>query len=157
MPGSHESERNPAETSPTVAAHFASKLGFSENTQSLDRMLSMPSVAFDVLSQSQRRYIIQYLLDNEPPVLIDDLARFVAACERQTSPAAITVGERNEIAARLIHVHLPKLVDFELIEWIPERGEILLYSGDQSSTEQYGKKERAESGSPVRKSDQSNT
>jgi hypothetical protein len=116
----------------------------------------MPSVAFDVLSQSQRRYVIRYLLDNEPPITLDDLAAYVAACERQTSPAAITDGERKEIAARLIHIHLPKLVDFKLIEWVPERGEILLYSGDKPSIEQHGKVEREERTSTSRKPDKVN-
>jgi hypothetical protein len=107
-------------------------------------MLSMPSVAFEILAESYRRHLITYLLTNETPVAIHDLATYVAARERRTSRAAVTPGERDEVAARLIHVHLPKLVDFGIIEWIPERGEILLYSGVQAGIEHHGGEERAE-------------
>jgi len=104
----------------------AGKLGLDGDVDSLERMLSMPSVAFEILSQSYRRHVVRYLLDNDSPVRLNELARYVAARERQTSPAAVTAGERDEVAVRLVHVHIPKMVDFDLIEWVPERGEILL-------------------------------
>jgi len=120
---------------PHTIEHFASKLGFSDNTHYLEQMLSMPSVAFEVFSQSQRRHVIQYLIDNGTPVSIQELSEYVAARDRQTSSAAITAGERDEVCARLIHVHLPKLVAFELIEWIPERGEVLLHDEFSGETD----------------------
>jgi len=132
---SSENTRN-NHTITEVATHVASQLGFAEDQQALDAMLSMPSVAFDIFSQSHRRYIIRYLLDNGTPATVDELSTYIAARERNTSPAAITAGERKEVSARLIHIHLPKLVAFELVEWVPERGEIFLYSDDQPITQQ---------------------
>lgn len=134
-----------AESSEEAAAHLSAKLGFTERTDALEELLEVPSLAFDVLSSSYRRHVIQYLLDTQFPVGLDDLAEFVAARARDTSPAAITAGEKNEVATRLIHVHLPKLQDFELIDWRPERGEILLYSADLPSREQHGRREQLDS------------
>lgn len=119
-----------------TATVIASKLGLEGDAESLEEMLSMPSVAFEILSQSYRRHTVQYLLDNESPVEISELARYVAARERQTSPAAVTAGERDEVAVRLVHVHVPKMVDFDLIEWIPERDEILLATGEAEGIEE---------------------
>lgn len=132
--GSDHNSPKSGKRDPNTIEEFASKLGFSDGTHYLEQMLSMPSVAFEVLSQSQRRHVIQYLIDNETPVSIQKLSQYVAARDRQTSSAAITAGERDEVCARLIHVHLPKLVAFELIEWIPERGEVLLYNESSTDT-----------------------
>jgi len=122
----HADHYSPSDAALGSAEHLAAKLGFRDDSESLTRMLSMPSLAFDALAESHRRYIIRYLLDTEPPVTIHDLATYVASVERQTSPAAITAGERNEVAARLTHIHLPKLVAFDLVQWLPERDEIAL-------------------------------
>lgn len=133
MTAREDSERDETRTATDDGrARLLSNLGFEGNENSLSDMLDMPSVAFDVLSESHRRAVIRYLLENDAPVSIRDLATYVAAHQRRTSEAAITAGERDEVVTRLIHVHLPKLVAFELIEWIPERGEISLYAGDQS-------------------------
>jgi hypothetical protein len=118
-------------------ARLAASLGFGDDTAALERMLSMPSVAFDALSESHRRSIVRYLLDTDPPATLDDLATHVAARERRTSPAAVTAGERDEVAARLIHIHLPKLVAFGLIEWVPERGEVRLRTDDDHDEDRH--------------------
>lgn len=136
------------------AEHLATKLGFRDDLESLCRMLSMPSLAFDALAESHRRHIIRYLLDNDPPASIQDIATYVASVERQTSPAAITVGECNEVAARLTHIHLPKLVAFDLIHWVPERDEIALHASDIPDTDIDDRRDTPEPESTVREPDE---
>jgi hypothetical protein len=75
---------------------------------------------FDVLDDPLRRRVLYELDPADGPVALADLAERVADVEggsaaRPPSADGTTVADR--VAVRLHHVHLPKLDEYELVEY----------------------------------------
>ena len=73
---------------------------------------------YDVLSDERRRAVLAALAETTPPVHTHTLARQV--CERERDPP-----EEDRVRVSLHHVHLPRLADSDLLEYDPERNEVV--------------------------------
>jgi hypothetical protein len=87
---------------------------------SIDRILL-------ALADSRCRYLLYYL-DREDDAYIEDVARFIAACERSCEPAEAPVGHTERIVRDLYHVHLPKLAENGIVDYDPRSGAMCFQS-----------------------------
>lgn len=79
----------------------------------LQRAELSADVAFDLLSDRDRRTIVSHLLDQNASVSLDDLVDAVAAAiESVDEPPS-----RDRIRVALVHNHLPRLDDAGIIEY----------------------------------------
>ena len=96
----------------------------------LDELLDVPSVLYEVFASQKRRAVIEYLVEHEDPASVEEVTTYVAAVKHETLPAAVTPGLRDEVRTRLVHIHFPKLAGFELITWDRGQGEISLQTNN---------------------------
>lgn len=75
----------------------------------LDRILKL-------LADRQRRYSLYYLED-EKTCTLENLARHVAAVELDVSEGDVPSERVDEVEARILHAHLPMMVDADVVEW----------------------------------------
>lgn len=81
---------------------------------------------YDVLADRRRRYVVESLGECQTPMALTDLADEVAKRERAAPLAEISAEERERVSISLHHVHLPKLVDCDVVEYAQERREVAL-------------------------------
>lgn len=68
------------------------------------------------LSEPRCRYLL-YFLDERGDAYIEDVARFIAACERDCDPSESPEDHVEQVKRDLYHVHLPKLADNNIIDY----------------------------------------
>ena len=64
---------------------------------------------FEVLRNQRRRYVLQYLKQDDRPVELGDLAQQVAAWEYETTLDEVTPEQRKRVYTTLQQTHLPKM------------------------------------------------
>lgn len=69
------------------------------------------------LSAGRRRRLLATLHERDAPVSMSELAATLAAAECETDPAAVSTDAARSVRLSLAHVHLPKLVDHDLVAW----------------------------------------
>jgi hypothetical protein len=77
---------------------------------------------FHILQTNRRRDAIRYLLDQDGPVKMRDVAEYVAARENDTTVAQLSSTERQRVYIPLYQSHLPKLDEEGVIEYNKSRG-----------------------------------
>ncbi|WP_306056682.1 DUF7344 domain-containing protein [Natronococcus wangiae] len=77
---------------------------------------------FHILQTNRRRDAIRFLLDQDGPVKMRDVAEYVAARENDTTVAELTSTERQRVYIPLYQSHLPKLDEEGIIEYNQSRG-----------------------------------
>jgi hypothetical protein len=77
---------------------------------------------FHILQTNRRRDAIRYLLDQDGPVKMRDVAEYVAARENDTTVAQLNSTERQRVYIPLYQSHLPKLDKEGIIEYNKSRG-----------------------------------
>jgi hypothetical protein len=77
---------------------------------------------FHILQTNRRRDTIRYLLDQDGPVKMRDIAEYVAARENETTVAKLSSNERQRVYIPLYQSHLPKLDEEGVIEYNQPRG-----------------------------------
>jgi hypothetical protein len=86
-------------------------------------MFSRPSLAesdvYHLLSNSRRREALEVLWDRPQPVSVRDLAEHIAAAESCETPAPRPL--RRSVYNALHQTHLPKLDEFDLVEYDADR------------------------------------
>lgn len=89
-------------------------------------------VVFDVLKNSRRRLVLEYLAKQDDTVDLRDLADYVTAAENDTEVSAITSKERKRVYVGLYQFHLPKMDDMGIIDFNQDRGRIQLTERGQT-------------------------
>jgi DNA-binding transcriptional ArsR family regulator len=89
-----------------VGPYAATKFG---SAQRIDEILT-------ALAHAQRRRILHYL-DDENPASRREVARQVAAWERDTTPTAVSKEVVRTTEMQFHHAHLPRLQDVQLVEY----------------------------------------
>lgn len=84
------------------------------------------STAFDLLSDSRRRSLLQHLLARDRSVAVADVARWVAAEERDAPVDAVPFEEVEHVYVSLYHVHLPRLEAEGIVEHDRDRNVVAL-------------------------------
>ncbi|ELY49190.1 DUF7344 domain-containing protein [Natronolimnohabitans innermongolicus] len=79
---------------------------------------------YELLSESRRRYILYYFLDNEH-ANVEGLSLQIAAWELDSTVDVVTEERKQRVTTSLIHSHLPKLADYGLIEYDGRTGDVV--------------------------------
>ncbi|MFD1512582.1 DUF7344 domain-containing protein [Halomarina rubra] len=80
--------------------------------------------AFHLLSNSRRREVMRYLLDNDGPTELGELAEFVAAKENGCEPDELSSDGRKRVYISLYQGHMPKLAKHDIVEYDQARGTV---------------------------------
>lgn len=78
---------------------------------------------FGALSHQRRRYVLYYLRDHEQ-AHVDDLADQIAAWEREIPTDDVPAETAKRIVTELVHSHLPKLVEYNHVEYDQRSGAV---------------------------------
>ncbi len=84
--------------------------------------------ACSLLAESERRYVL-YQLANREQAHIEDLVTQVAAWEREEPAESIDRDTRQYVYVSLVHNHLPRLADYDIIDYDLRSGDIVLDHG----------------------------
>lgn len=79
------------------------------------------------LSESRCRYLLYYL-EREGDAYIEEVARFIAACERSCDPEEAPEDHTDGVVRDLYHVHLPKLAQNGIIDYDRRSGAMCFQS-----------------------------
>lgn len=79
-------------------------------------------VAFDILSNARRRFVLQSLQDSSNGVDLSDLAAELAATENGVSREELTSKQRKRAYVSLYQTHIPKMEDAGVIEYDQDAG-----------------------------------
>ena len=82
-------------------------------------------IAFGVLRNARRRYVLHFLSEESPREL-GDLAEQIAARENDTTVEALSSKQRKSVYTALYQTHLPKLADVGVVEYDRDRGVVWL-------------------------------
>jgi hypothetical protein len=72
---------------------------------------------FEVLSSDRRRYLIYFLESEGGEAELGRLARLIAALENDIEPPEVSDKEQKRVYISLYQSHVPKLVDYGLVEY----------------------------------------
>lgn len=84
--------------------------------------------ACSLLAESERRYLLYQLAEREE-VHIEDLVTQVAAWERREPESTIDRETRQRVYVSLVHNHLPRLADYDIVDYDLRSGDIVLTEG----------------------------
>ncbi len=74
-------------------------------------------VAYSLVAEHQRRFLITILLSGDDEWRVDELATELAAREHDLSPADVDTATQKRVAVSLLHRHLPRLADAGAVEF----------------------------------------
>ena len=77
---------------------------------------------FEVLRNQRRRYVLQYLKQDDRAVELGNLAQQVAAWEYETTTDEVTPEQRKRVYTTLQQTHLPKMDEAGILEFDSNTG-----------------------------------
>lgn len=93
------------------------------NVRQHTRHISERLVA-ELVVNYHRRYALYYLHEQSGPVALEDVARQVAAWERDTTPREVTATEVEAVRSSLRRIHLPYLAERTAVTYHPDRDQV---------------------------------
>ena len=108
-----------AETCETPAVQSDVKTPISRGELPLD-------VVFDVLKNRRRRLVLRYLHQISERTTLSDLSEHIAAIENDKHESELTSSERKRVYVCLYQCHLPKMDDAGVLEFVSDRGTVVL-------------------------------
>lgn len=91
---------------------------------------------FDALADPRRRAALSVLADASGPTSTTALARAVAAREDGRRPQTVPADRVEAVRVSLIHAHLPRLADADLVTYDPDAS-VVAYDGHPDLREQW--------------------
>lgn len=79
---------------------------------------------FSLLSDTRRRFLLYQLLETEYAA-VDGLARRIAAVEQNSVVGVVDEGTVDEVGLSLVHSHLPRLADYDILEFDTRSGDVV--------------------------------
>lgn len=79
-------------------------------------------LVFALLSESRRRYLLYHFLENDVGN-VENLSARIAAWEADSSVREVDEDDRREVAVSLIHNHMPRLADHDVLEYDDRNGD----------------------------------
>lgn len=89
---------------------------------------SRMEAACSLLAESERRYLL-YQLAEDATANLEDVVTRVAAWELDARPASVGKEQRQRIYVSLVHNHLPRLADYDIIDYDLRSGDVVLDEG----------------------------
>ena len=93
-------------------------------------------MAFTLLSNPRRRFVISYLSHHGSPVGIHELAEQIAAWEGETTVEELTREDRKKAYISLYQTHIPKLADAGIVTY-DEDERLVALTGDAGEVTRY--------------------
>ncbi|SEH14743.1 hypothetical protein SAMN04487967_1746 [Natronorubrum sediminis] len=84
--------------------------------------------ACSLLSEPERRYVLYQLTDRHG-ANIDEITDGIAAWKFDADPTTVDEARRQQIYISLVHNHLPRLADYDIIDYDLRSGDIVLTEG----------------------------
>ncbi|WP_418280285.1 DUF7344 domain-containing protein [Halorubrum sp. DTA98] len=81
-------------------------------------------IAFDLLSNARRRFVLRQLQEESDPVELGDLAGALAAKENGVPVDELTAQQRKRTYVSLYQTHIPKMVEAGVIEYDRDAGTV---------------------------------
>lgn len=91
-------------------------------------------MAFTLLSNPRRRFVISYLSHHGSPVGIHELAEQIAAWENETDVDELTREDRKKAYISLYQTHIPKLEDAGIVTYDEDERLVALTDGADEVT-----------------------
>lgn len=91
-----------------------------------------PDTAFELLAHRRRRTALRCLSDHAPSISLADLAEQVAVRETGRPLPDIDPDEVLQVYLSLYHVHVPKLADAAVVEYVQDR-DLVTLPADQTA------------------------
>lgn len=91
----------------------------------------LPDAPYALLADERRRHCLRCLADREDPMGLADLAREVAARERDAPVADVPTASVQRVHVDLYHVHVPKLAAENVVLFDRERNAVSLADDDE--------------------------
>lgn len=89
---------------------------------------------YRALTAIERRRLLYYLLE-ETESTVEELATVLSGWEATTTGTMRTPADRSELRLTLIHNHLPRLAEADLIRYEPQEGTVQLPSMHSKTAE----------------------
>ena len=89
-----------------------------------DTTILSQDVAFDILSNARRRFVLRELQQTSDSVELVELAERLAAEENDVTRKALTSQQRKRTYVSLYQTHVPKLVEAGVVTYDQDTGEI---------------------------------
>lgn len=86
--------------------------------------LSIPGDLLHNLSDPRRRYVLYLLLENEQ-ANVENLSLQIAAWENDVSVSAVSAADHRAVRVGLVHNHLPRLAEHDVIEYDRRSGDLV--------------------------------
>lgn len=83
---------------------------------------------FTLLSESRRRHLLYHFLENDW-ANVETLSRQITAWEAGVQLREVDDDDREQVAVSLVHNHLPRLADHDVLEYDPRNGDVVTSSG----------------------------
>ncbi|ADQ68036.1 permease [Halogeometricum borinquense] len=93
------------------------------------------SEQFRLLSQRRRLVVLSVLRERDEPTTLDELATEVGVRELDVPREELTDEQRNRILFSFHHVHIPKLIDADLVEYASSDEESVRLTDEMESVE----------------------
>ncbi|ELY63813.1 DUF7344 domain-containing protein [Natrinema versiforme] len=93
----------------------------------MDKGVANPDLdtIYEHLSESRRRYVLYYFLESGH-ANVEEIALQISAWEQDVSIGSVSVDEKEAVTLSLIHKHLPRLADHEIITYDQRSGDIVI-------------------------------
>ncbi|QRV15174.1 DUF7344 domain-containing protein [Haloterrigena salifodinae] len=85
-------------------------------------------IVYGLLSEARCRYLLYYFLKNDH-ANIESISLQIAAWEQGESIEVVTEAQKQRVTTSLVHSHLPKLEDHDLIEHDNRTGDVIVSDG----------------------------
>lgn len=86
---------------------------------------------YDCLSHSHRRYALHYLNEAAEPLALTELAEAIADWETDSPESEIADEVVEDVRTTLHHIHIPKLVEGDLVQYDQEQDLVGILDGSE--------------------------